>query len=191
MARDGSTRREVTLEKEVPLVEGCATEFSRTTGGLPNLLLHPGQCRVGRDVCVDDPSRPDLHHDEDVNDGEEGRELDQEVAGTKLLCMVADEGAPSLISSRRPLPGDHVAADGAGGVVDAELRRKLFGNPVLAPLGMVAGDAPDEGDVLGRNVGSPDRPPGFAAPEDPEALSVPTDHGLRLDDDERAGPVRP
>ena len=32
MARDGSTRREVTLEKEVPLVEGCATEFPRTTG---------------------------------------------------------------------------------------------------------------------------------------------------------------
>jgi len=40
-------------------------------GGLADLLLQPRECRVGRDVGVDDPTRADLHDDEDMDDPEE------------------------------------------------------------------------------------------------------------------------
>ena len=57
---------------------------------LADLLLHPGQRRVGRDVDVDDPPRADLHDDEDVGDGEEGGVLGEEVTGPDLLGVVAE-----------------------------------------------------------------------------------------------------
>lgn len=38
-----------------------------------------------------------------------------------------------------------------------QLGGELLCNPVLAPFGMVAGDAPDEGDVLLRDAGSSER----------------------------------
>lgn len=41
--------------------------------GFADLLLHPEERRVGCDVHMDDPSRVDLHDDEDIRDGEEGK----------------------------------------------------------------------------------------------------------------------
>ena len=75
---------------------------------------------------------------------------------------------------------------------DAELGGEFLSALVLAPLGVVTGDALDEGDVLAGDVWSADlggaRP---ATPEHLEALAMPGDHGLGPDDDERAGPVGP
>ena len=42
---------------------------------------------------------------------------------------------------------------------DAERGGEFLGDPILAPLGMVARDAPDEGDVLAGDAGSADLAP--------------------------------
>jgi hypothetical protein len=106
--------------------------------------------------------------------------------------MVADKGAPGLVPTRHLTAWHHLAADGAGGVIDTRLGGEFFGNPVLAPLGMIPRHAPDEGDVLPGDGGSADlagaRP---ATPERLEASAVPGEYGLEFGEDERAGPVRP
>ena len=53
--------------------------------------------------------------------------------------------------------GDHVAADRAGGVLDSELGSEFLGDPILAPLRVVARDALDEGDVFAGDAGAADR----------------------------------
>ena len=50
---------------------------------------------------------------------------------------------------------------------------------VFAPLGMVAGDAPDEGTMLGRNARTAgEAVPGSMSPEQLESLAVPSNHCL-------------
>ena len=65
--------------------------------------------------------------------------------------MVLYERPPGLTSPWRSGACDHVPPDGAAGMADAELGGKLFGDPVLPPLGMVGRDPLDEVDVLPRN----------------------------------------
>jgi len=147
-----------------------------------------------RDVEVHDPAsvdlHDDLHDDEEVGDREEGRVLSQEVAGPQLSGVVANEGAPGLVVTGRAR--EHVPADGAGGMLDAELGGQFLGDLVLSPAGVIAGNAFDEGDVIPGNAGSADlartrltTPHGF------EALAMPTDDGCGLHDDEGVGAAGP
>jgi len=68
-------------------------------GRLTELLFHPGQRGVTGDVDVDDASGLDLHDDEHISDGEEGGVLGEEVACPDHSGMIANEGAPGLISA--------------------------------------------------------------------------------------------
>jgi len=159
--------------------------------GFPDLLLDPRQRRVRRDVDMDDSPGADLHDDEDMNDGEEGRVLGEEVAGPDLLGVIVDEGAPGLLRPRWTTH-DHVATNGAGGVVDAELGRELLAYLVLSPLGMISGDSPNEGDVAAGNAGPAYLPTARTTVSDPlEILAMPSDHGLRPDEDQRPIPGGP
>ena len=77
-------------------------------------------------------------------------------------------------------------------MLDAELETELFEYFVLAPSRIVSAHAPDEVDVFARNFGPADflgsRLP---APIEFEALAMPSDDGLRLDDDEGLLPAVP
>ena len=64
--------------------------------------------------------------DEDVGDREEGRVLGEDVAGPKLLAVIAGKGAPGLVTTGRAR--DHVPADSAGGVLDPELGSQFLGD---------------------------------------------------------------
>ena len=150
-----------------------------------DLLLHPVEGRARCDVDQDDATRGDGHDDEDVHEIEPRSMLDQEVAGKDLLLVTSNEGSPTVIT-----PGttaaNHVPPNRAGGVLDPELEPQLEGDPILAPTRVVLAHPFDERDVPSRNPGPADpSASGLAPPEQPEALSVPANHGLRLDDHER------
>ncbi len=160
--------------------------------GFTNLLRHPEKRRVACGVHMDDPSRVDLHDDEDIGDREEGSVLGEEVTCPKLLAVVADERAPGLVPTRRRAAREHVPADRAGRVFDPKLGGKFLCDLVFTPLGVVARYTLNEVNIHAWNAGTTDpaRAP-FAAPHCPEAVAVPTEYGGRFDDDERAGPVWP
>jgi hypothetical protein len=101
----------------------------------PNLLLHPGQRGIARDVDMYDATRSHFHHDEDVGDGKEGGVLRQEVTGPHLAGVVANEGAPGLAATGPA--SHHVDSDGTGRMVDAELGGQFLGDLVLAPAWLV------------------------------------------------------
>ena len=130
---------------------------SRVPGSrLADLLLDPGERRVGADIDMDGPPGVDLHDDKDLCETEEGGVLGQEVAGPQFLGVVADEDPPDLVTARWFAARNHVAANSARGMLDSKLGGKLLSNLVLAPLGMVARDTLDEGDVLAGDVRSAD-----------------------------------
>jgi hypothetical protein len=90
----------------------------------------------------------DLHDDKDVGETEDGSVLSQEVACPQFLGVVAEKNPPGLISTRWLAARKHIAADCARGMFDTELDGKLLSDLVFAPLGMVARDTLDEGDML-------------------------------------------
>jgi len=74
-------------------------------------------------------------------------------------------------------------------VRDAEPDLQLQGDAVLAIVGVIAGDPPDELDVLAFDAW-PSRCR-LASPVVPEPLLLPPDHSVGLHDDERGPPVLP
>jgi hypothetical protein len=75
-------------------------------------------------------------------------------------------------------------------MVHAKLDSQLFGNSILAPLGMVAADATNQLNV----VAGDRRSSGFARAPTPialEATPVPCDYGLRLDGQQGRTPIGP
>ena len=100
--------------------------------------------------------------------------------------------ASSLIATGPHAPWDHVATDGAGGMLDAELGKELSSDPVLALLGVVPRDALDEADVFAWDAGSADlRRVRLTPPQELEAAAVPTDNRGWFYDNQRVGPARP
>jgi len=157
---------------------------------LSDLLLHPRQCGMARDVDMHDKTRSHLHHYEHVGDGEEGGVLRQEVTGPHLAGVVANESAPGLVATG--CAPHHVDSDGAGGVVDAKLGGQFLGDLVLSPAGLVGGDASDEGDVGAWDPWTADLARArLATPGRLEAFAVPADDSGRLYDDKRASGVGP
>jgi hypothetical protein len=87
----------------------------------PELLERPLRRRMGRDVVVENPAGSDLHHDENVEGAEGGRDHHEEVAGHYDFGMITDEGQPALFRvrrARRPVMAE-VLADGARGDLNA------------------------------------------------------------------------
>ena len=116
-----------------------------------------------------------------VDNREKGCVWGEEVTSADLLGVVPNEGVSCLGLAGTIGAPDHVATDRARGVVESELGIELLGDLVFAPLWMVAGDAPDEGDVLPGDSGTTDLTGGRTpAPEQLEALAVPGDYGLPL-----------
>src|SRR2546422_7061954 len=74
--------------------------------------------------------------------------------------------------------------------VDPEFQQFAM-NPRRAPTRVCVGHRTNEQTDVGGHGRSADAAPALPAPPQPEALSVPGDDGLRLDDDERRSPSDP
>ena len=157
----------------------------RKTNDFSDLHLDPLEGRIGRYVEVGDATSADFHHDEHVDGRKHGGVLRHEVAREESVAMILNECAPCLPITAWS-PRRHVLANGARGMADTKLDAQLFVYLVLTPGWVVAAHASDELDVLGWNSRpSPTlraRPP---SPVEPEALTVPGEHGLGLHNDER------
>ena len=105
-------------------------------GGVPELLLDPGQGRVLGDVDMHNLAAAEFHDDEDVQGGEADGVLDAEVAGPDGIGLVLEERTPRHGVAPRPRGLDHVLADGGRRMVDAEFDLQLEGDAVLPVLGV-------------------------------------------------------
>ncbi len=77
-------------------------------------------------------------------------------------------------------------------MLDAELEIELFKDLVLAPARMIGTHAANKIDVLAWDLGSADLVrPRLPAPVEFETLAVPSNHGLRPDEDEGRLPMVP
>jgi hypothetical protein len=104
------------------------------------LLDRPLSGRMGSDVPVRDAARPDLQHDENVQDSEVAGHRDEEVAGQDRVRVIPDEGRPPLggsTAARRPevpeIPSDRARRDR-----QSQLQAQFIGKTFLARSGLPA-----------------------------------------------------
>ncbi len=128
-------------------------------------------------------------HDEAVEHSEADRVDGEEIDGRDVFHVVLQERSPSLRGW--PSTTNPVLPDRGFGDVDAE-QSKLIPDPWHAPGWIVAGHLANEFSDLKRDLrSSTSLRSGSPSPVEAEALIVPSDHGLGLDDDEGGTPVRP
>ena len=92
---------------------------------LAELLEGPFGCGVGGDVGVENPPRPDLHGDENVQHAHRSSDGNQEVARDDAPGVVSDKGRPALIRRAvAPRPQRiQILADSARRNADAQFQR--------------------------------------------------------------------
>ena len=112
-----------------------------------------------------------------------------EIQREYLVGVRCQERPPRRLWSRPTR--DHVSTDRRCAMDDAKLELHLEGDSVLAPFGVVGGDAANELDVLTRNPWTtyPSLRP--IPPIVTISLSMPTKNGIGLDDDDRRSPSVP
>ena len=118
--------------------------------------------------------------EDDVEDAVADRLDDEEVGRPDAVEMIPEEGAPGLAAFWAWLP-PAIPPDRPVAHDDAQLQQ-LTTYAFGAPESVVARDLGDEILDLGgeaRPADPPARPPG---PVQPPALTVPTEHGFRADD---------
>ena len=154
--------------------------------GFDNLLRRPSGSGRVRDVEVYDSSAMVQQDHEHVEDSECHSRHDEEVDGDKIGDVIFEEGPPGLRGRfRTARPTNRALRD-----VETELE-ELAMNARRTPEGIGEDHGADElGDLQidGRTTGS--AASRLPVPEHTEALPVPANHGLRLNDMERFAPHR-
>src|SRR5438132_3892580 len=152
--------------------------------GFDNLLRRPSGSGRVRDVEVYDSSSMVQQDHEHVEDSECHSRHDEEVDGDKIGDVIFEEGPPGLRGRfRTARPTNRALRD-----VETELE-ELAMNARRTPEGIGEGHGADElGDLQidGRTTCS--AASRFPVPGHTEALPVPANHGLRLNDMERFAP---
>jgi hypothetical protein len=72
--------------------------------GFSELLQRPLCGRMRGHVAMENTTAPYLHHDENIEHPESGRDRNQEVTSDDALCMILDEGSP-VLRRRSAAPG--------------------------------------------------------------------------------------
>ncbi len=98
----------------------------------------------------------------------------EEVTSPHGVALVFQEGSP-VLGIAEWMPFDHVSPDVRGGMADTELHFQLQGDAVLAVLGMIGRNPPDERDMLCWNSRSARSALGLVHPEFPELPFSPLD----------------
>jgi len=114
-----------------------------------------------------------------------GNEVDADQVGH----MIVQKRAPSL--RRRLVRANHVFGHGAlGHGVSQQVELRL--DSWRASAGVLLGHAPDQSTNIGFDQWSAGLAgPRFSTPIEPKTLAMPSDHSLRLHDDEGRAPFRP
>src|SRR6516225_2962639 len=156
---------------------------------LSKLLGGPLRCGVGGYIEMHDTSPVVSQYQEHVQDLKPDRWNSEEVDRHHGLDVILKEGAPSL--GGRPTMTRHVLADAGLTDVNTELE-KLAVNARCTPKRVLAAHSADQFPNVFR-YRRPSMLPGpdLPCPEQTEALPVPGDHGLRLDDQQRRSPIAP
>src|SRR6185312_11662804 len=102
-----------------------------------------------------------------------------EVAAPNLMSVVLDERRPRLTATALTRP-PHVLLDGTLADWDAEFQ-KLTPDALRAPEAILGSHFSDQPDRIRGQSPLPRSTPSTAPPEEPEAIPVPPQHGLRLD----------
>jgi len=156
---------------------------------LNHLLRGPRCCGMGRHMDVKKPASLQAQHHEHVEQPKGRGRHDREVDGNGLPEMIPEERPPSLRGGSavpRQILGDRRLRES-----ETELQQ-LAVDPGCAPSGVCAMHFQDQVTQLGFDrwpprVSRTTLPP----PVQTKPAAVPTDHGLRPDDDERLAPSRP
>jgi hypothetical protein len=109
--------------------------------------------------------------------------------GCDGVLVVAQEGRPPLLMTRVGRTLREIARD--GGQADREPELLEFALDLPRPPAILEREAVDQLSQLPRDPRPPGPASGESAPIEPEALAVPADDGLRLDDDQHFLPARP
>ena len=157
--------------------------------GLDNLLSRPFCCRVRSDVEVRNSATLVAENKKRVEDAKCRCGNSEEVDSHNVANVIGQEGPPPL-RGWLGMP-DSVEVDGGISHVVAE-QRQLGLDARRSPKGILARHAPDQLAYLGINL----RATGFPgsrlpSPVELEALFVPSNHCLWLDDQKRRLPFRP
>lgn len=161
-----------------------------THGHLAKLLLGP-VCRGMRGgIEVGNPASSHLHRYKHIENAKASRHDDKEIAGQDRLDMIPHEGHPALRRNPfpRPLAARHVPSDGPGRKLNPQFEKEFGGNEFFSPERMLLSHSPDQRSYLLPQPW-PTARPRFPTPEETEALSMPTDKGLRLDDNQGILPI--
>lgn len=127
-------------------------------------------------------------HQEDVKNSKRGRGNGKEIDGHEFFGMVLEEGFPGLRAGRAAVFGT-IFADSGIGDVDVELGQ--FGlNPSAAPSGIGLPHPLNQRNEFTIDGGS-SADPGFPAPEEAKANTMPTNDGLGLEEEQDVSPVWP
>ncbi len=113
---------------------------------------------------------------------------DEEIDGRDIMDVVLKECTPGL--GRRFAMPEHVLRHGRLVHRVAE-QRQLRLNPRRSPRGVLPRHAPDQATDLCVDLWTPGLAARLPTPVEPEAVAVPANHGVWLDDQHARTPVRP
>jgi hypothetical protein len=156
--------------------------------GFNDLLRCPHGRRVHGHVEVDDAPSAMGQDNEAKQQPEGSRRNDEEVAGRGAVEMVLEERFPTLGRRTCAMP-DHVLCDrGIHNIVAKEVKLSLDSR--CSPKRILLGNSTDQLSDLWIDL-RPASIPRFPSPVEFEALTVPANHGVRLDNHEAGTPVLP
>jgi hypothetical protein len=134
--------------------------------GLPKLLQSLGCVGMGSNIEVDKCAY--LHNDKHIEDLEARRYGDKEIAGQHGLCVISDEGHPSLGWIRAPSTAvwilQQIFLRGSRGNLNPELYEELSCYASLSPCGIFPRHGQNEATKIPGNR-RPAYSPGFPTPE--------------------------
>ena len=156
---------------------------------LAELLSHPLGCRIRRDVEMDDPSSSVVDDKPDVQQLKAHRGDDAEVHDRDNILMVLEKGHPALSLSLIRRPPWQIPRDGCETYGKSELLK--FGVNLACSPTILQGETTNEGLHFLRHPRSPRAALRDPSPIESESLVMPTDHRVRLDNDQDLFPSRP
>src|ERR1019366_8147796 len=151
----------------------------------PQLLHNPGARRMARDVEVQDAPAIMANNEEAIEETEGDRRNGEEIHGRHGFAMIAEKCRPP--PSRFWVPGGPLHPAGDASLRDMEAQHQKFAmNAGSPPGGVLSYHAEDQvPDFLGNPL--PTNPASHLRDQGPiqtEAGSMPTNHGLRGNDDQ-------
>src|SRR5437016_3582265 len=134
--------------------------------------------------------RPSSINEEAIQELEGQRRHGKEVEGDDHLTMVSEEGEPALGRIVAAPQASQISGDCALGNLEAELQ-KFPVHLRRSPVRILSRHAADESPNLLAHLGSAATRPRSPAPVQAKARPMPTDHRLRLHNDQNLRPSWP